>query len=72
MKANPRTSGARQTRHLGTLTFAEEERLHMALIPLLHEWNIPGSILHDYSIWQALEDEVDKARRHWKKWKAQR
>lgn len=44
----------------------------MALIPLLHEWNIPGSILHDYSIWQALEDEVDKARRHWKKWKAQR
>jgi hypothetical protein len=50
-------------RHLGDLSEAEFEGAHEALVAWLTRVNVPGSILHEYSLYQALDDCWERAHR---------
>lgn len=49
-------------RHLKDVTDPEWERLMHALVAWLKRENVAGSIAHDYSLYNALDDERSRAK----------
>jgi hypothetical protein len=49
-------------RHLGELDYAEAYSLENHIADWLQAHGVAGSVLHDYSLYTAVQEEHDKAR----------
>ncbi len=50
------------TRHVGRITIEQENNFLVAVATWLHRHDFAGSIADDYSIYRAIEEELDRAR----------